>query len=342
MAGDGLCGKVHSRTPYLWQIWSRDQWSSLPQNEEIDQDHCNPAKTKHDIHCNRASPVIPDHWDPHLLPPVGYERIKLDTASPEYSNVLNAFDKTMAGCNILSIERIQNIALWKCFKLQKDDMEIKAGRDVPEIFLFHGTKSEYVDAIGRENIDWRVCGENETRYGRGSYFAQDAVHFQQYANLPGTRSMFVCRILVGDFTLGHPDYNQPPFKDEEKTAAFDSCVDKIQNPSICVVFEKNQIYPEYLIQYEQPDDQVAPQAQVPQPVEIVPLIPVSVVTQVPQPAQVARSVQLTAAAQLPAVSPQESPPESDCCDSCRTCCVGFSCVLLFCCCGCCLWCFIKL
>ncbi|XP_041935243.1 protein mono-ADP-ribosyltransferase PARP12-like [Alosa sapidissima] len=273
-----------------------------------------------DIYCNKAPPIIPeslpDYWDPHLLPPVGYERIKLDTASPEYSNVLNRFDKTMAGCNILSVERIQNLALWKFFNLQKDDMETKAGRDVLERFLFHGTKSEYVDAICRENIDWRVCGENGTSYGRGSYFARDAKYSNQYTDLTGTQSMFVCRILVGDFTLGHPDYNKPPFKDEEKTAAFDSCVNKIQNPSIFVVFEKNQIYPEYLIQYEEPDNQVAPPAQVPQPVQIVPPVQVAVV------------------AQPPAVPTQGSPPKSDRCGCCCDCCLSFI-YILFCCCCCC-------
>ncbi|XP_062374349.1 protein mono-ADP-ribosyltransferase PARP12-like isoform X2 [Sardina pilchardus] len=427
-----VCGKVHCRTPYLWQICNNDLWSSLPHNEEIEQDYCNPVKTKHDfsvgnpplyfntmtygsaavrrlsmtasalsslitkwvwyweksediwkefeplagdelerhylnsattvpfsagrhqyelsfldmfqtntitrtqrlvrrrpvfisnaeiqkvcdIHCNSAPPVIPDYWDPNLLPPVGYElhasegciegraplykRINLDTSSPEYYNVLNPFDKTMAGCNILSVERIQNLVLWKSFNLQKDDMENKVGRVVPEKFLFHGTKSEYVDAICRENIDWRVCGENGTFYGRGSYFARDAKYSHQFTNLPGPRSMFVCRILVGDFTLGCLYYNKPPFKNKEK--AFDSCVNDIRNPSIFVIFEKSQIYPEYLIQYEQPPVQFAPPAQVPQPVQVVmPPVQVASPAQVPpQPVQVVvPPVQFGSPAQVP-------------------------------------------
>lgn len=48
-------------------------------------------------------------------------------------------------------------------------MKSKAGRDVAERFLFHGTKAEYVDAICRENIDWRLCGENGTNFGRGEF-----------------------------------------------------------------------------------------------------------------------------------------------------------------------------
>lgn len=101
----------------------------------------------------------------------------------------------------------------------------------------------------------------------GSYFARDAQYSDGYTDEDGTQSMFVCRVLVGDFTLGHPDYNMPPLKDGQ-TIAFDSCVDNLENPSLFVVFEKNQIYPEYLIKYEDdvgPEQEVAVPPAVPDP-----------------------------------------------------------------------------
>lgn len=49
----------------------------------------------------------------------------------------------------------------------KDGM--KSANDPAEMLLFHGTESEYVDAICRENIDWRLCGRNGTRFGRGEF-----------------------------------------------------------------------------------------------------------------------------------------------------------------------------
>uniref|UniRef100_A0A672UML4 PARP catalytic domain-containing protein n=1 Tax=Strigops habroptila TaxID=2489341 RepID=A0A672UML4_STRHB len=59
--------------------------------------------------------------------------------------------------------------------------------------------------------------------------------------------MFLARVLVGEFTVGNPSYVRPPMKD--KHSFYDSCVNSSSNPSIFVIFEKQQIYPEYLIEY---------------------------------------------------------------------------------------------
>lgn len=60
--------------------------------------------------------------------------------------------------------------------------------------------------------------------------------------------MFVALVLVGDFTQGRSQYLRPPPKENSK-AFYDSCVNSESNPSIYVIFEKQQIYPEYLINY---------------------------------------------------------------------------------------------
>lgn len=59
--------------------------------------------------------------------------------------------------------------------------------------------------------------------------------------------MFLARVLVGEFTLGRSSYVRPPLKDNQNF--YDSCVNDSSNPSIFVIFEKYQIYPEYLIEY---------------------------------------------------------------------------------------------
>lgn len=61
--------------------------------------------------------------------------------------------------------------------------------------------------------------------------------------------MFLCRVLVGEYTSGNSMLTKPPFKDMEETSVFDSCVNDPANPTIFVIFERSQIYPEYLIQY---------------------------------------------------------------------------------------------
>lgn len=62
--------------------------------------------------------------------------------------------------------------------------------------------------------------------------------------------MFVAHVLVGDFVVGDSKMRRPPQK-YNKTESYDSCVDTTHAPSIFVVFEKFQIYPEYILEYEE-------------------------------------------------------------------------------------------
>lgn len=41
------------------------------------------------------------------------------------------------------------------------------GKDVAEKQLFHGTDRKHVDAICKNNFDWRICGTHGTAYGKG-------------------------------------------------------------------------------------------------------------------------------------------------------------------------------
>ncbi|XDV24263.1 hypothetical protein PO909_028484 [Leuciscus waleckii] len=194
--------------------------------------------------------ALPEHWDKALTPETGYKSVSLQSTASEYIRVSELFNRTMRGFSILKIDRIQNRALWEVFQWQKDCMKKSArGRDVSEKQLFHGTDRKHVDAIGRNNFDWRICGTHGTAYGKGSYFARDAKYSHSYTEDSGTRSMFVCRVLVGDYTKGESGYLRPPSKDGGDTVFYDSCVNDLYDPSIFVVFEKHQIYPEYLIEY---------------------------------------------------------------------------------------------
>lgn len=60
--------------------------------------------------------------------------------------------------------------------------------------------------------------------------------------------MFVALVLVGEYTKGSCAYVRPPLKSDGKTL-YDSCVNETSDPSIFVIFEKQQIYPEYVIEY---------------------------------------------------------------------------------------------
>jgi hypothetical protein len=61
--------------------------------------------------------------------------------------------------------------------------------------------------------------------------------------------MFRAKVLVGKFTQGSSDYRRPPEIPGESHKLYDACVDSPIGPSIFVVFDRSQTYPEYLIKY---------------------------------------------------------------------------------------------
>ncbi|NWU69076.1 PAR12 polymerase, partial [Pterocles burchelli] len=193
---------------------------------------------------------IPAHWDKSALPELGFKLIELDHSSEEYKKVKVDFKRTMPKTDIERIHRVQNPSLWALYQWYKEQMQkSNGGKAVDERFLFHGTSKKYIDAICQQNFDWRICGLHGTVYGKGgSYFARDASYSDNYCREDlYTKSMFLARVLVGEFTVGKSHYVRPPLKDNQNF--YDSCVNSSSNPSIFVIFEKQQIYPEYLIEY---------------------------------------------------------------------------------------------
>uniref|UniRef100_A0A8C0F6H8 Poly(ADP-ribose) polymerase family member 12 n=1 Tax=Bubo bubo TaxID=30461 RepID=A0A8C0F6H8_BUBBB len=175
--------------------------------------------------------------------------IELDSSSEEYKKVKVDFQRTMPKTVIKRIRRVQNPSLWEMYQWYKEQMQkSNGGKAADERFLFHGTSKNYIDAICQQNFDWRICGLHGTVYGKGSYFARDASYSDNYCREDSpTKTMFLARVLVGEFTLGSSSYVRPPLKDNQKF--YDSCVNNSSNPSIFVIFERHQIYPEYLIEY---------------------------------------------------------------------------------------------
>ncbi|XP_033882098.1 protein mono-ADP-ribosyltransferase PARP12-like isoform X1 [Acipenser ruthenus] len=194
---------------------------------------------------------FPENWDMDAVPETGYKLIQLSFSSEEFKEIQDLFLKKMTTATIHKIERIQNPSLWEVYQWQKEQMKKKnGGKDVDEQLLFHGTQKSLVDAICSQNFDWRICGVHGTAYGKGSYFARDASYSHSYTMCTsGHRIMFVARVLVGEATAGKTSYLRPPSKDGNDTTFYDSCVDNKYNPSIFIIFEKHQIYPEYVIEY---------------------------------------------------------------------------------------------
>lgn len=92
-----------------------------------------------------------------------------------------------------------------------------------------------------------------TRYGHGVYFAAQAFLSAQEQYSPSSRSssnkyIFVTRTLVGDYTAGSQSLRAPPLREGEAVPRrYDSTVDSLHDPSIFVIFNDTQAYPQFLI-----------------------------------------------------------------------------------------------
>lgn len=124
-----------------------------------------------------------------------------------------------------------------------------AGR-LEERRLFHGTDSyDTCFGICTNNFDFRLSGKNATVFGKGSYFAVSAKYSHNYTKGP-IHLMFQARVLIGSFAKGREDMTCPPIIKGAGHRRYDSCVDNTTCPSIFVIFDRNQCYPEYLIAYK--------------------------------------------------------------------------------------------
>ncbi|XP_033004263.1 protein mono-ADP-ribosyltransferase PARP11 isoform X2 [Lacerta agilis] len=219
--------------------------------------------------CENQSIPMPSHWE-NVNSEEPYQLITLHKLTNEYKDVASQFGKTMDSERIRRIQRIQNLDLWEFFCRKK--AQLKKKRGVPcinEHMLFHGTNSEFVEAICIHNFDWRINGMHAAVYGKGTYFARDAVYSSRFCKdglkhgstlqIHGVdmqlqmfwkhKVMFLARVLTGDYVNGNSKYVRPPSKDGSFVNLYDSCVDSTWNPKIFVIFDANQIYPEYLIEF---------------------------------------------------------------------------------------------
>lgn len=62
-----------------------------------------------------------------------------------------------------------------------------------------------------------------------------------------TKIIFLARVVIGKPVAGRSHFQKPDHGSPENL--HDSCVDDVSHPNIYVIFDPNQIYPEYVIQY---------------------------------------------------------------------------------------------
>ena len=67
---------------------------------------------------------------------------------------------------------------------------------------------------------------------------------------PEKHIMFLAKVLVGKYTQGDSSFRRPPpINNNDQHRLYDSCVDNAHKPSIYVIFDTLQCYPQYIIEY---------------------------------------------------------------------------------------------
>ncbi|XP_019208948.1 poly [ADP-ribose] polymerase 14 isoform X4 [Oreochromis niloticus] len=199
--------------------------------------------------------TFPLYWD-STAASESMKVITLESSSAEYQTVKEAFKRTVTK-TVMKIERLQNVHLRRAYEAQKKHISDKNAQEggAGEKLLYHGTTQENCNSIMKTGFNRRFAGQNATSYGRGTYFAVNA----NYSAHPtyskpaadGSQLMFVARVLTGVYTQGQSDMKVPPPRNPQQPHdRYDSVVDRIDNPSMYVVFHDNQAYPDYLITFK--------------------------------------------------------------------------------------------
>ncbi|XP_020792036.2 LOW QUALITY PROTEIN: protein mono-ADP-ribosyltransferase PARP14-like [Boleophthalmus pectinirostris] len=182
------------------------------------------------------------------------ELVKLVTLQPgstEYNKVENEVTQHGLQLNIISIERVQNPTLWKNYQIKKKEMDTKNQGKSNEKVLFHGTGANSIDLINKQGFNRSYAGAQAAMYGNGSYFAVDPAYSARGYSKPdnkGHKRLYVALVLVGEFTRGQAGMITPPAK-SNPSDLYDSVTDQVPNPTMFIIFNDVQAYPQYLITF---------------------------------------------------------------------------------------------
>ncbi|XP_051948797.1 protein mono-ADP-ribosyltransferase PARP10-like isoform X1 [Xyrauchen texanus] len=181
---------------------------------------------------------------------------KVDVDSDEFQKVIKDFYDTIQEhhnrIKIIKVEKLTNKLLYDQYRLKKASMEASSSEPEVERTLYHGTSETSVKEICIHGFNRSFCGKNATVYGQGVYFAvNSALSVSDTYSPPngdGHKFILVARVLTGDFTVGQHAMKTAPLKESSAIPVrYHSVTDKISDPTLFVIFNDTQAYPEYLI-----------------------------------------------------------------------------------------------
>ena len=101
-----------------------------------------------------------------------------------------------------------------------------------------------------------LCCVSATVFGDGVYFAVQAQYScsNTYSRPDpvGIKRIYLCRVLTGEYTMGKSGMRVPPQKKSGASAhaIYDSVVNHVTTPTMYVIFNDTQAYPDYLIAFK--------------------------------------------------------------------------------------------
>ncbi|NXY07931.1 PAR14 polymerase, partial [Pteruthius melanotis] len=201
---------------------------------------------------DQKSTVLPPWWDP--MENEQPKLVELKTNSREYKDVQERFLRTCQLFRIEKIERVQNPYFWKAYQIKKCEMDKKNGNRKNEKLLFHGTSKESLTLINKHGFNRSYAGMHAANFGNGTYFAVNASYsaHDTYSkpDVNGRKYMYLARVLVGEYSQGIKGAITPASKSASNSVdLFDSSTDNMSQPSMFIIFNDIQAYPEYLITF---------------------------------------------------------------------------------------------
>jgi hypothetical protein len=164
---------------------------------------------------------------------------------------------------------VQNLSLWQAYALKHHTVKLRDAQHLDAYrvnnrdrssanaherrWLFHGAPPHVVPVIAKQGFNRAFA--RGVSYGRGVYFARDASYSIPYSQphlSTNLRYMFMCRVVVGDWSKGSYNIKTPDPKPHNSLEMFDSTVDHLRHPSIFVTYQDAQAYPEYLVAFKCP------------------------------------------------------------------------------------------
>lgn len=192
---------------------------------------------------------LPSHWQPmshkqtHIL-------IDLNPSQTEFQDVCKSIKLMIPTAKIHGMRRLQNRYLWCLLQYKKADLSQRYDDLTMNVQkLYHGTDSNFIDAICKENIDGRRYNSTKDKFGKGTYFSNSPAIASTYCTRDPNGHFFLvmAEVIIGYVTVGSKSLNRPP-TNAATGHYYDTTVDNSAAPTIFVKYDKEEYYPEYIIE----------------------------------------------------------------------------------------------